>query len=52
MKRVEEIRKWIAACDAAGIGDGIPREIRELDAYATLLEAEVFALREKLVVTA
>lgn len=50
MKRIEEIRKWIATCDAAGIGDQIPKEIRELDAYATLLEAHIMSLRDTVLV--
>lgn len=44
MKRIEEIRRWIDACDAAGIGNQIPKEIRELDAYAKLLEARLLDL--------
>lgn len=44
MKRIREIRGWMAACDAAGIGDQIPREVRELEAYACLLEARIIAL--------
>lgn len=47
MRRIEEIRKWIGVCDGSGIGGNIPVEIRELDAYSTLLEAEIFALRKR-----
>ena len=47
MKRIEEIRKWIAVCEAA-IPGSIPQELHEMDAYAVLLESEIVHLRAKL----
>jgi hypothetical protein len=43
MKKIEEIRRWMDACDKAGIGDQIPEQLRLMDAYARLLEANLMA---------
>ena len=45
MKKIEEIRKWIAVCDEAGIGHEIPEQVRLLDADAMLLEGQIMHLQ-------
>ena len=44
MKKIDEIRAWVDTCDAAGIGDQIPEQLRLMDAYARLLEAKLMSL--------